>query len=117
MVPEINVYQCIVNISSQDFGIYRNCKAKVGDRSKVEDCEPQGAPMLALEDEVVESQSGVCGVEGCQWALVIFMKVCWWLEGLRSLLGWLWWRWIVLLGGKEGNCFLFSRGGSCELHV
>ena len=75
-------------------------KANLGVGSKAEQHGSVEAPMLELQDDVVESQSKVGGVEGCQWALVIFMKVCWWLEGLRSLLGWLWWRWIVLLGGK-----------------
>ena len=96
----INVYQCIVNISSQDFGIYRNWKAKVGDRSKAGDCGPEESLVGEPKDDVVESQSEVGGVEGYQCVLAIFLKVCWWLEGLRSLLGWLWWRWIVLLGGN-----------------
>ena len=98
----INVFQCIVNISSQDFGIYGPPKVKIKVGSKAEQHGSVEAPMLELEDDVVESQSKVDGVEGCQWALIIFMKVCWWLEGLRSLLGWLWWRWIVLLG-KNGK--------------
>ena len=94
---EINVYKCIVNISSQDFGIYRNWKAKVGDLSKAEDCGPEETPVGELEDDVVEFQSGVGVVDGWQCALEIFMKTCWWLSALRSLLGRLWWRWIVLL--------------------
>ena len=97
----INVYQCIVNISSQDFGIYRNWKAKVGDRSKAEDCGPEETPVGELEDDVVEFQSKVGGVGGWQCGLAIFMKTGWWLEGLRSLLGWLWWWWIVLLAGNR----------------
>ena len=104
MRQAINVFKCIVNISSQDFGIYRNWKAKVGDRSKAEDCGPEEAPVGEPKDEVVESQSEVGGVEGRKWALVIFMKTCWWLCALRSLLGWLWWHWELSWGHVETRC-------------
>ena len=103
-----NVYQCIVNISSQDFGVYFKRKASVGVGSKAEQ-HGSGKDLLVVpEEDVMESQSNVGGVEWCQWALVIFMKACWWLVGVRSLLGWLWWRWIVLLAGM----LKFDKGGN-----
>ena len=89
----INVYQCIVNISSQDFGVYFRRKVSFGVGSKAEQHGVREAPVLELEDEVVELQSGVGGVEWRFWALVIFLEMIWWLVGLRSLLGWLWWWW------------------------
>ena len=96
---EINVYQCIVNISSQDFGVYFRGKPHVGVGSKAEQHGPGKVSLLELCDDVMESQIDVGGVEWWQWALVIFIEMCWWLWALRSLLGWLWWQWIVLLVG------------------
>ena len=93
---ENNVYQCIVNISSQDFGVYFRGKALLGVGSKAEQHGPGEVSLGEPEGDVMESQSMVGGVAWCQWALIIFIEMCWWLEGLRSLLGWLWWRWIVL---------------------
>ena len=94
---ENNVYQCIVNISSQDFGVYFRGKALLGVGSKAEQHGPGKVSLLELCDDVMESQIDVGGVEWWQWAVVILTKACWWLVGVRSLLGWLWWRWIVLL--------------------
>ena len=101
MSREINVFKCIVNISSQDFGVYFRGKAKNVVVSKAEQHGVREAPVLELEDKVVELQSGVGGVEWRFWALVIFLEMCWWLVGLRSLLGWLWWRWEVAWAGNR----------------
>ena len=98
----INVFKCIVNISSQDFGVYFRGKANLGVGSKAEQHGAGEAPVLELEDEVVESESVDGGVEWWFGSLEIFIKMCWWLAELGSLLGWLWWRWEVLLGGM-GN--------------
>ena len=97
----INVFKCIVNISSQDFGIYRNWKAKVGARSKAEQHGPAETSLVELVGGVMESQSGVGGVEWWFWTLNIFMKLCWWLAELGSLLGWLWWWWEVAWAGNS----------------
>ena len=97
----INVYKCIVNISSQDFGIYRNWKAKVGVGSKAEQHGGGEALVVKPEDGVMESERDVGGIEWWIWALVIFMKWCWWLAGLKSLLEWLWWRWEVAWAGNR----------------
>ena len=98
-----NVFKCIVNISSQDFGVYFRGKVNPGVGSKVEQHGIGEASVLELEDEVVELQTGVGGVEWRFWALVVFLEMIWWLVGLRSLLGWLWWRWEV---AWAGNCDL-----------
>ena len=97
----INVYKCIVNISSQDFGIYRNWKAKFGVGSKAEQHGVGEALVVKPEDGVMESESGVDGVGWWFWALAILTKMCWWLVGLRSLLGWLWWWWEVAWAGNQ----------------
>ena len=103
MRREINVFKCIVNISSQDFGIYRNLKVNVGARSKAEQHGPAETSLVKLEDGVVESQSSVGEVDESVdwrfWTLNIFMKLCLWLAELGSLLGWLWWQWEVAWEG------------------
>ena len=106
----INVYQCIVNISSQDFGIYRNWKAKVGVGSKVEQHEVGEVLVVNPEDAVMESESGVGQVEWWIWALKVFMKLCWWMAELGSLLGWLWWWWeVAWAGNSHGIKRAFAR--------
>ena len=116
---EINVYQCIVNISSQDFGVYFRGKPPVGVGSKAEQHGPAKVSLVALGDDVMEPQSNVGGVEWCQWALVIFIEMCWWLWALRSLLGWLWWRWIVLCLAGMLKIWITAKAREifCRRHV
>ena len=95
----INVFKCIVNISSQDFEVYGRRKAKKMAGSMVEQHGSGEALVRELEDNVLESQSVVGWVDWCQWMLVISVKVCWWMWALWMLVGWLWWRWEVAWAG------------------
>ena len=53
------------------------------------------------ESEVIMVVGWMVGGDGGWfWALVIFLEAGGWVVGLRSLLGWLWWRWILRLGGE-----------------
>ena len=73
---EINVFKCIVNISSQDFGVYFRGKANFGARSKAEQHGSGEALVREPENDVMGSQSVVGWVEWWIWALVIFIKMC-----------------------------------------
>ena len=53
-------------------------------------------------EALVEEQSGFEAVGWRVWAALATYIVCLWLWALRSLLGWLWWHWVFLLGGVLG---------------
>ena len=101
MFRGINVYQCIVSISGQDFSIYSNRKAKKQVGSKAE--QHGDSEDAVVDDSVVVMEAGweVSEDGGWFWALVIFLDAVGWIGELRSLLGWLWWRWIFDLGGRR----------------
>ena len=50
---------------------------------------------------LVEAGNGRGEVDWRSWAVSVPLEVCGWLWELRSLLGWLWWHWIILLLGVE----------------
>ena len=111
---EINVYQCIVNIYQQDFGVYFRRGANLRGGHKAEQHASGKASVGEPGDGVLESQCGVGVVAWWFWTLVVFMKVCWWLVELWSLLGWLWWRWI-LRWAEETSCpSSSSLGGNVD---
>ena len=111
----INVFKCIVNISSQDFGVYFRGKANFGVGSKTEQHGDSGE-VINDESEVVMEAGWLVGEnEGWFWALVVFMDEVGWIGELRSLLGWLWWRWILRLGGEaEILTAPFVRNGRAD---
>ena len=99
----INVFKCIVNISSQDFGVYFRGKANFGVGSKA---EQHGGSGEAVNDESkvgLEAGWVVGGDEGWFWALVTFLDAAGWVGELRSLLGWQCRQWIFTLVGGGGN--------------
>ena len=87
-----------LNISSQDFGIYRNWKPKFGVGSKAEQHGDSGKVVGDESEVVMEAGWMVGGDGGWFWAPVIFIDAGGWMCELWSLLGWLWWRWIFELG-------------------
>ena len=100
----INVFKCIVNISSQDFGVYFRGKANFGVRGKM---EQHGDSEKAVNDEsgvVMESGWMVGGDVGWFCAMVAFLDAVGWVGELRSLLGWLWRQWIFTLEGRWKFC-------------
>ena len=100
---KINVFKCIVNISSQDFGVYFRRKANFGVGSKAEQHGALEDSVGMPGEDLMESQSSVGWVGCCFWTLLVFIKLCWWLAELASLLGWLWWRWEVVFGKNAEN--------------
>ena len=97
----INVFKCIVNISSQDFGVYFRGKANFGVGSKA---EQHGDSDKAVNDEsgVVMEAGWMVGEDvGWFWALVTFLDAGEWVAELRSLLGWLWRQWVFKLEGRR----------------
>ena len=90
-----NVFKCIVNIYNEDFGVFGPPKAKKGVGSKAEQHGSVVGPVVKPKDDVMESQSGVGGDGGWFWALVIFLDAGGWMVELWSLLGRLWWQWIL----------------------
>ena len=97
MVPEINVYQCIVNISSKDFGVYFRRKAKVAVGHKAEQHGKSEKAICDASEVIMEAEWEVGGDGGWFWALLIFLDAGRWMGELRSLLGWLWRQWIFKL--------------------
>ena len=111
MSRRINVYQCIVNISSQDFGVYFRRKAKIEVGSKAEQHGDSGEAVNDTSEVAMEVGWVVGGDGGWFWTLVVFLDAGGWIMGLRSLLGRLWWRWIfawrrVLTAYKTFMCQL-----------
>ena len=104
-----NVLKCIVNISSQDFGVYGKRKGLVRVGSKAEQpAEPETA-MWDVSTVILEVVWVCGGNEWWFWALLTFLDAGEWIGGLRSLLGWLWWLWEVLLEGSAEIGFLVAQ--------
>ena len=97
----INVFKCIVNIYSQDFGVYFRRKVSFGVGSKAEQHGKSGKVVEDESEVLGEVVWMVGGDGGWFWALVIFIDAGGWVVGLRSLLGWLWWRWILRWAGRR----------------
>ena len=94
---QIIVFKCKVNICDQDLGAY--CQER-GPGGKKMVGEGHGATEPAPSGDVgalMEAGHVVGGVGWCIWPLVDNMGVPEWLWELKSLLGWLWWHWGVLL--------------------
>ncbi len=95
MRREINVFKCIVNIHNQDFGVFFRGKANLRGGSKAEQHGDSGEAVKDKSEVIMEAGWMIGGDGGWFWALVTFLDAGGWLAGLRSLLGWLWWRWIL----------------------
>ena len=107
-----NVFKCIVNIYNEDFGVFGPPKAKKGVGTKAEQHGSGVGPVGEPKDDVMESQSGVGGDGGWFWALVIFLDAGGWMVELWSLLGRLWWRWILRwaeIGKSEAQAIRIPR--------
>ena len=85
---EINVFKCIVNISSQDFGIYRNWKPKFGVGSKAEQHGVVEALVVKPEEDVMESESGVFKLNYYYFILIIFICISFWLYIINTIFIW-----------------------------
>ena len=96
---QIIVFKCVVNICNQDFGSF--CRERDPKGKKRFGEQPGATKPVAKEvlEALVEVDAGFGGVEWVVWAALATLVVSGWLAGLRSLLGWLWWRWVVLLRG------------------
>ena len=94
MRVQINVFKCMVNISSQDFGVYFRDKANLRWWSKVKQHGDSGDVMNDESGVFMEAECIVGGDEGWFWMLAIFLDAGGWIGELRSLLGRLWWQWI-----------------------
>ena len=96
------MFKCVVNICNQDFGVY--CRERdLGEKKRFG--EQRGAtkhaPGWSL-DALVDHGARAGKVNWASWAVLAVLVGGSWLVALRSLLGWLWWHWIVLLGGGGG---------------
>ena len=93
---QIIQFKCVVNICDQDFGEF--CRERDHGKKK-RFGEQQGATKPAPGDgleALVEEQNAFGGAAWFVWAVLATYMVCMWLWALRSLLGWLWWHWILL---------------------
>ena len=100
---QIIVFKCVVNICNQDFGTF--CRERDPEGKKRFPGEQPGATKPAPEDVLgmlVEVSEEVDWVEWGVWAALAIKNVGAWMWELKSLLGWLWWHWVFLLGGVLG---------------
>ena len=101
---EINVFKCIVNISSQDFGVYFRGKAYFGVVSKAEQHGDSGEEVNDESEVVMEAGWGVGEGGEWFWTLLVFLDAGGWVVKLQSLLGRLWWWWnFAWAGGLVHN--------------
>ena len=94
---QIIVFKCKVNICSQDLGAFcreRTPEGKKRDWGGAGATEPSAGWESGRSTEVI---MGSDGVEWASWVALAMLKAGCWLMVLQSLLGWLWWHWIVLL--------------------
>ena len=96
---QIVVFKCKVNVCDQDLGAF----CREWDPETKERFCGQLVATKQLAEEVLEALMEVGSKVGLvhwgSWALGTVLEVGGWLAGLRSLLGWLWWLWDVLLRG------------------
>ena len=93
----IIIFKCLVNITSQDFGVYSNWGAKYTPDHIAEQHggleDPADVELASLED----IQVMVGGYDWQSWARMILKVVQKWMGGAMSLMNWLWWHWSVWL--------------------
>ena len=100
---QIIQFKCVVNVCDQDFGTF--CRQRDLEEKK-RFGEQSGATKPLVEGDMhalVEVEMMVGVVAWASWAAFAMWKGDGWLAGLQSLLGWLWWHWIVLLLGGGGG--------------
>ena len=94
---QIIQFKCVVNRCDQDFGAF--CRER-GLKQKKRFGEQPGATKAAADgllEALVEVGTGFGGMEWVFWAALATVVAWWWLAGLRSLLGRLWWHWVFWL--------------------
>ena len=99
---DIIVFQCLVNISAQDFHVHSKFLYRETSLPEAEQASDPQDGENHLEVTLVDENMKPVVFDGLgwrSWVLGIFTKTCGWLVGLKSLDGWLWWHWIVLLAG------------------
>ena len=87
---EINVYKCIVNISSQDFGVYGPPKAtgKGGSKAEKIDLPPE------VELLILKGENAWVGWFGWWYLAQLALEgVGWWIGMARWWAEKLWWLW------------------------
>ena len=112
----INVFKCIVNISSQDFGVYFRGKAYFGVGSKAEQHGDAGEAVNDESEVIMEAGWSVGGHGGWFWTLLIFLEAGGWVVKLQSLLGRLWWN-FAWAGGQKFGEFASLRTSSVTMKV
>ena len=98
VLMQIVVFKCKVNVCDQDLGAF--CR-EWDPETKERFCGQLVATKQLVEEvleALMEVDSGMGLVPWASWAVLVAMVVGGWLVQLESLLGWLWWHWIVLLG-------------------
>ena len=98
VLMQIVVFKCKVNVCDQDLGAFcREWDLETKERF----CGQLLATKLLVE-EVLEAlmkvEDRMAVVPWASWVVLVAMVMGGWLTQLQSLLGWLWWHWIVLLG-------------------
>ena len=95
----IIIFKCLVNISVQDFDVHCTfCHS--GGRNQI---RSQHAGLCFLLEDVPEVPKGGGMVQ--HWFVLWFgprlmtPSIMEWLNGIESLLGWVWWLWEVSLEG------------------
>ena len=96
----IIVFKCKVNICNQDLGVFCRERGLGGKKVIGEDQGATEPPPGGDVEALVEAGHVVGGVGWRSWMLVEIMDVGAWLWELKSLLNWLWWHWVVLLGWR-----------------
>ena len=99
VLMQIVVFKCKVNVCDQDLGAF--CR-EWDPETKERFCGQLLATKLVVEEVLealmeVKDEMGV--VPWASWVVLVAVGSEQWLAQLQSLLGWLWWHWIVLLGG------------------
>ena len=97
---QIVVFKCKVNVCDQDLGAF--CR-EWDPETKERFCGQLGATKQLAEEvleALMEVAEGVGWVHWGSWALGAMLEGGSWLAELRTLLGWLWWLWVVPLRQK-----------------
>ena len=102
VLMQIVVFKCKVNVCDQDLGAF--CREWTPETKELF-CGQLLATKLLVEDvleALMEMVEEVGWVDWRSWAPGTMLEGGGWLTGLQTLLGWLWWLWVVLLGPCEG---------------
>ena len=102
VLMQIVVFKCKVNVCDQDLGAF--CREWNPEENEL--CGELARATLPLAEEVLEAlmevKDEMSVVPWASWVVLVAMVMGGWLVQLQSMLGWLWWHWIVLLGPCEG---------------